>query len=258
MKRFFMFTVLMVLIVGIALASGDGERGRNIDNPSYGQGRGQGRGSTTAGRGGGFGNGQPSDERFTESLAEMISELELSDLNDSEAEGLIFMFEEEKLARDVYATLYEIWNYPIFANIGGSEQQHMDALAMLLTRYELPMPMTATAPGEFESEKLQSVYDELVATGKNSLVDALSVGATVEDLDIADLLGYIDDTDSDDLAVVYQNLLKGSRNHLRSFSAQLERQDVIYDATYITEAYLTRILSSEREAATITAPDFEF
>ena len=42
------------------------------------------------------------------------------------------MREEEKLARDVYLTLYDIWGTPAFNNIASSEQTHMDAVLMLI------------------------------------------------------------------------------------------------------------------------------
>jgi len=56
------------------------------------------------------------------------------------------------------------------------------------------------------------------------LADALRVDALVEEVDIIDLEKYIAQTDNEDLILVYQNLLKGSQNHLRAFSSTLERQ----------------------------------
>ncbi len=49
-------------------------------------------------------------------------------LTDQEIEHITHMREEEKLARDVYLTLYEVYQAPIFVNISESEQRHMDAL----------------------------------------------------------------------------------------------------------------------------------
>ncbi|MDP2030099.1 MAG: DUF2202 domain-containing protein [Thiobacillus sp.] len=51
---------------------------------------------------------------------------------------LLFMREEEKLARDVYLTLYETWGLAVFSNIASSEQSHMDALLKLLRTYRCP------------------------------------------------------------------------------------------------------------------------
>jgi hypothetical protein len=46
-----------------------------------------------------------------------------------EAASLQFMREEEKLAHDVYVTLYEQWGLRVFNNISRSEQQHTEANA---------------------------------------------------------------------------------------------------------------------------------
>ena len=53
---------------------------------------------------------------------------------------MLFMREEEKLARDVYLTLYDAWRLAPFANISVSEQKHMNAMLLLLRKYGLPDP----------------------------------------------------------------------------------------------------------------------
>ncbi|MDH4364740.1 MAG: DUF2202 domain-containing protein, partial [Acidimicrobiia bacterium] len=50
-----------------------------------------------------------------------------------------------------------------------------------------------------------------MARGSGALVDALTVGATIEDLDIADLRARATDTPA--IALVYANLERGSPNH---------------------------------------------
>jgi len=146
------------------------------------------------------------------------------DLSEAEAEGLSFMHEEEKLARDVYLMLYEQWGIRIFQNIAKAEETHMSAVADLLERYGLPDPAEDTAVGVFTNPELQALYDQLMEEGSQSLADALRVGALVEEVDIVDLEDYIEQTDNEDLLLVYQNLLKGSYNHLRAFTSTLEKQ----------------------------------
>ena len=62
------------------------------------------------------------------------------ELDATEAAGLTFMREEEKLARDVYQNFYPLWNATLFNNIGQSEQQHFEAIGELLDRYRLDDP----------------------------------------------------------------------------------------------------------------------
>jgi hypothetical protein len=113
-------------------------------------------------------------------------------------------------------------------------------------------------PGQYANPQLQKLYDDLTAQGKKSLSDALIAGATVEDLDIYDLQRLINEAENEEVKVLYQNLMKGSRNHMRSFTAQLERQGFTYEASYISDEYLERILKINREMAPIADPDYLF
>ena len=158
---------------------------------------------------------------------------------------LAWMREEEKLARDVYQALSKMWDLPIFANIADSEQTHTDAIGDLLDRYGIQDPMADDVPGVFEDPTIQALHDDLVDQGSQSLVDALIVGATIEDMDIVDLqlrrtgIATIDD--------VYASLEKGSRNHLRAFIRTLERQGGEYTPSYLTIAEYEAIISSPGE-----------
>ncbi|MCF7948690.1 MAG: DUF2202 domain-containing protein [Spirochaetia bacterium] len=187
--------------------------------------------------------------------------MEAGTLNSAEEAGILLMREEEKLARDVYLTLYEKWNIPVFANIAASEATHMDSMELLIERYGLEDPVadeTTAARGSYQREEFEGLYSDLTARGLESYQAALEVGALIEDLDIADLQKLISESSNADVKVVYQNLIKGSRNHLRAFTRQLERYDGEYDPQYITKAEYQQIITSRNEAGLITDPDFFF
>jgi hypothetical protein len=155
-----------------------------------------------------------------------------SDLSAEEIASLLFMREEEKLARDVYNSLYALWRHPTFQNIASSEQMHMDEIKILLDRYALADP--ALAPGQFTDANLQTLYDQLVAQGSLSLADALKVGAAIEEIDILDLQTRIAQTDNADIQLVYNNLMNGSYSHLRAFTGVLAQQTgEIYQPQYM-------------------------
>jgi hypothetical protein len=147
-----------------------------------------------------------------------------ADLSVDEIADLLFMREEEKLARDVYLALFEQWGTPAFQNIAASEQAHMDALLGLINQYSLEDPAAENGAGVFSDPDLQALYNQLIATGNQSLADALTIGAVVEEIDILDLQGTLAQTSNGDIVPVYQNLLAGSENHLRAFVSSWERQ----------------------------------
>jgi hypothetical protein len=143
-------------------------------------------------------------------------------LTEAEEQHILYMREEEKLARDVYLTLYELWGAEIFANISESEQRHMDAIKNLITRYGLVDPVVDDAVGIFNNPDFAVLYDELVLAGEISLEEALKVGVRIEELDIADLELALQEISMRAVQRVFQNLLNGSYNHLGAFQKNIE------------------------------------
>lgn len=176
-----------------------------------------------------------------------MARLPLLALSAEEAAGLQLMREEEKMARDVYTALYGVWGSWVFDNIADAEQTHMDAVAALLNRHQLADPAEGLAPGHFADGGLQALHDALVAAGRTSLVEALKVGAEIEDVDIRDLRALKAATDKADLLLVYDNLERGSRNHLRSFHTALKSMSATYTPKYLTQAAYDAVVNSPME-----------
>ena len=179
-------------------------------------------------------------------LRSTIDQMPLAALSAEEAAGILYMREEEKLARDVYYRLYEQWGLLIFSNIGSSEHTHTDAVKALIDKYELEDPASSET-GTFSNAELQALYDTLVAEGSISPQAALEVGAAIEEIDILDLQDYLAATYNEDIQLVYENLMKGSRNHLRAFVATLARQGIEYSPRYLSQAEYDAIVSSSIE-----------
>lgn len=170
----------------------------------------------------------------TSESVEAASNVLANGLTRAEVDSLTYMREEEKLAHDVYLTLYDIWGLNLFQNIADSEQTHTDSVAGLLYTYNIPDPADTSPVGEFVNPELQALYDDLVAWGSQSLGDALKVGAAIEEIDILDLEEALTFVSANDIQNVYQNLLSGSENHLRAFTSTLERQTgEVYEPQYM-------------------------
>jgi hypothetical protein len=196
---------------------------------------------------------------FVEEIEIVLESIEKKPLSEEETEGVLLMREEEKLARDVYLTLYDKWGLRTFNYIAAAESSHMEIMGVFLERYDLVDPIKTDVIGVFTNSVMQNLYDTLMAEGLESYNAALTVGAVIEDLDIFDLERLIEETDNDDLKIVYQNLLKGSRNHMRAFDKQLSGNGVDYQTRYITTEVFSHILNTEMErAVVISNPNFRF
>ncbi len=181
----------------------------------------------------------------------LLSATPAGELTDVEKAGLIQMREEEKLAHDVYVTMYEKWGQNIFNNISKSEQTHTDTVKYILDKYEVEDPTKDTTVGVFTSPQMQKLYDDLVAQGNKSLTDALIVGATIEDLDINDLDKLLAQTNNEDIKIAYQNLNKGSRNHMRAFVRNLEKSGSTYEPQYISQQQYQEIIEGVQERGNV-------
>lgn len=174
------------------------------------------------GYGGGNGLGQGAGGEARELGTHVASDTS-QPLTTADADGLLFMREEEKLARDVYTALGDRYGLATFDTVAQSESRHMDSVKSLLDAYSLDDPAAGNDAGEFSDEELQTLYEDLMSQADDSLSAALRVAIAIEERDIADLEARIAATDRADLDAVYANLLRGSENHLRAFTNQLER-----------------------------------
>jgi hypothetical protein len=167
-------------------------------------------------------------------------------LTETEKSGILYLGEEEKLARDLYVAFYEKWGVRTFSQISGSEENHMDSMKLLVDRYGLVDPVLPEA-GRFSDEKLQGIYDDLLAKGMVSRGEALKVAAMVEEMDIMDFREEQKKTDKPDLLAVYENLERGSRNHLRAFGRQLNKESIRYEASFLSQEEVDAIMISPNE-----------
>lgn len=168
--------------------------------------------------------------------AAAVTATPVTSLSAEEIAALKFMREEEKLAHDVYAALYDLWGANVFYQISLSETTHTEAILALLTKYGIADPAATTAPGVFEDPALQTLYNTLMTMGKVSEIEGLKVGALIEETDIHDINEKKAVTDEADILTVYSSLLCGSGNHLRAFNDNLLKQGVTYVPQVITQA----------------------
>ena len=192
----------------------------------------------------------------------------------NEETHMVFMREEEKLARDVYITLGNM--YPgaiVFSNIDDAEQQHTTTVKNKLASYNIADPNTDDTVGAFTGEDygwyFTEKYNLLVGLGEKSELDALYVGAFIEELDMLDIVqcpkvivdtqNKIKDssdcglnyTDKSDLQSMLESLLEGSKNHLRSYVGNIEATlgECTYEAQVLTQLEVDTILGRVGECS---------
>jgi len=147
-----------------------------------------------------------------------------TELTEEQKDMLFFIYEGEKVARDIYITLGKIHkNENTFALMRFSEQRHIDCARDLCDTYGVETSqVNEDTVGKFESPVLQTLYDACTEKGEKSLHDALEVGEFIEASDIEDLEHASVGMPSD-VTHVYENIKKRNLRHLDTFQAALSR-----------------------------------
>ena len=168
-------------------------------------------------------------------------------LTTEESDAILYMREEEKLARDVYEFLYAKYNVNPFGNIRFSEQTHMDRMKTLISTYNLidPVEKNGDQPGVFVNPVMQNYYNELSVAGNPSLTEALKVGAKIEELDIKDLEDRKKLTKQTDILSAFDFLIMASENHLRAFVRRLKMQGINYEPIILSKEAFDKIIASD-------------
>jgi hypothetical protein len=173
-------------------------------------------------------------------------------LDDTQKTMLVYMWNEEKLAKDVYLALNALNPHQTLLTIAtNSETQHQSAMAALLEKYNLnlldPLDRTlgysqatldAVPAGQYTLDTLQSLYDTLYRAGSASVRGSLEVGCMVEVTDINDLdhdLALVSAVP--DIRTVFENLRAGSYNHYRAFDQALKSLGVATGCCSLGDAY---------------------
>jgi hypothetical protein len=121
----------------------------------------------------------------------------------------------------------------------------MDSVKVLIDKYGLEDSMKSNEVGAFATPEFQKLYNDLIAKGMTSEIDALQVGMTIEDVDIYDLEKYLANTKNSDVKTIFENLDRGSYNHMKAFKRQLDRYNADYQAQYISNDKMTEVLNSQ-------------
>jgi len=179
------------------------------------------------------------------SIRDAVDAMPKADLNQSESDGILYMREEEKMARDVYWAFGDRYGLSVFDNIAEAEETHMNSVKVLMDKYDLEDPILEA--GKFANPYLQALYDDLVEQGNSSVEAAPRVGAIIAETDIQDLLDRLAETDNEDIKMVYESLMRGSRNHLRAFVNNLERRGIEYSPEVLSQEEFDQIVGTPIE-----------
>jgi len=184
-------------------------------------------------------------DALTEKLSELTQELK---------DSITYMYNEEKLAKDIYLNVYEKQKIKQLYNIATkSEIKHEEAVNDLAIKYDLNITLypdtdipydkktlDSYGSGQYPVVAIQELYDMLYDKGIQSKKDALDVGCLVEVTDIDDLDKYMiqaTEANASDVLTVFNFLREGSYKHYWSFDKGLKGMGVTTGCCSLGEKY---------------------
>jgi hypothetical protein len=189
--------------------------------------------------------GRDSDDTGLAGLRSELRRLPVRDPSPEEEAGVLYIWESVKASRDLNSNFSTLWQSTVFEEATAADQVNMDAAALLLARYNLPLPPSAGNPGTFESEPLLDLYARFTVEGGESMQAALQASATLQELNILDLQSQMAATDKDEMLAVYGHLLEASARQLWSLVRAIERfGGSPYEPSYLTALGFEEVLGS--------------
>ena len=145
-------------------------------------------------------------------------------LSEDQKDMLFFIYEREKVARDLYITLGRIYKHDnTFALMQFEEERHIRCARDLCVMYGIETSEAdEETVGKFQSLVLQTLYDASIEKAERSFYDALEVAEFIETTDIEDL-EHASVGMPKDVVHVYEKLKKRNQRHLSAFQAALSR-----------------------------------
>jgi len=149
---------------------------------------------------------------------------------------LLEQLADEGLAASVYRELGE--HYPLhpFHNIPRAEAAHATALRTLLKSAGVDVSDLSS------SAETGPQHAELIAQGLPSEIDALRVGALIEERDITDLRKLAATITEPEVVSLLQQIESGSQHHLNAFVRNLRRRGVDYTPQVLSQTDFDAII----------------
>lgn len=144
-------------------------------------------------------------------------------LSVSQRAELASMAQNEKLAHDLYAQLYQAYHLRLFSNLGAAEAGHLQALRTLMARYGVTDPTAGQAAGHFSTPAVQAAYERLLAQARTSQQTALTVARNLERDAIARCTAALNGVTAPDARQVMQHLKAAETRHLAAVSDWITR-----------------------------------
>ena len=166
-----------------------------------------------------------SQEELLANLSTTLQNFYVSDLNESVKSDVVYLYELERFAKDIYQKSYDEWGLELFNTLTSTQSLNNSIIAILLDNYNITYNVTPEA-GVYTDDTIQGFYDTYVQETNTTIKDSLSMGVALEEKLVSEIDTLMQNRSlSDDVKIVYEIVKRSTREHIHSFNIALGQDD---------------------------------
>lgn len=158
------------------------------------------------------------------------------------------LYQEEKLAYDLYGEFYERWSLSVFNKVQQREAKHVWCVERIMDNYGFDYN-TNTNAGSYPDRDIQKIYDDLTVKGCISDLAALEAAAYIKEKHISQLRERIRYQEDEYIVKVIFLMESAAQSHLRAFVKSIRLSGSDYNPVFLTDDEFSNIMDSDKTIA---------
>jgi hypothetical protein len=170
-----------------------------------------------------------------------------SDIKNSN-ELFLKLYNEERMAYDLYGEFYERWALSVFKKVQEREAKHVWCVERIMDNYGFTYN-TNVISGSYPDKEIQKIYDELTVKGCISDLAALEAAAYIKEKHISQLRERIRYQEDEYIVKVIFLMESAAQSHLRAFVKSIRLSGSDYSPVFLTDDEFRNIMDSDKTIA---------
>ncbi|MEO8513275.1 MAG: DUF2202 domain-containing protein [Ignavibacteria bacterium] len=155
------------------------------------------------------------------------------------------LYQEEKMAYDLYGEFYERWSLSVFSKVQQREAKHVWCVERIMDNYGFKYKSNTKA-GLYSDKEIQKIYDELSVNGCISDLAALEAAAFIKEKYIYELRESIRYQEDEYIVKVIFLMESAAQSHLRAFVNSIRLSGSDYNPVFLSEDEFSHIMELDK------------
>jgi hypothetical protein len=155
------------------------------------------------------------------------------------------LYQEEKMAYDLYGEFYERWSLSVFNKVQQREAKHVWCVERIMDNYGFTYKANTKA-GSYPDKEIQKIYDEVTVNGCISDLAALEAAAFIKEKHIYELREWIRYQEDEYIVKVIFLMESAAQSHLRAFVNSIRLSGSDYRPVFLNEDEFSHIMDSDK------------